>query len=147
MLRCSTLAVILTGAALVGCGGAGHDGSAKTTADALTPTELAAYAASHKIPTTPATDELRVAALISADRSTIRLYNFTSSPLAEIDVWVNGAWLQHVRGIGANNSVMVKTTDLYNAFGKNFASQSEPVTRVQLHIGGKFYNAMGPVTQ
>jgi len=77
----------------------------------------------------------------------LRLYNFSNNPLAQVDVWVNGAWMQHVRGIGASGSVIIKTADMYNAFGKNFASQSEPVTRVQLVIGDKFYNTMGPVTQ
>jgi hypothetical protein len=137
----------LAGTTILGCAASNKDGSSKMTADALTPTELAAYAASHHCPSTPASDDLRVAAVISPDRSELKLYNFSNAPLASVDVWVNGAWMQHVRGIGASGSVILKTTDLYNAFGKNFASQSEPVSKVQLGIGDKFYNAMGPVTQ
>ena len=144
----SQLAVCLVaGGSVLGCAGSNNDGSAKMTAEALTPTELAAYAASHSFPTTAPSDELRVAAIISPDRTQLKLYNFSNAPLADVDVWVNGAWMQHVRGIGASGSVIIKTTDLYNAFGKNFAGQSEPVSRVQLGIGDKFYNTMGPVTQ
>lgn len=147
MRRLSRIAAgILLGTAAVGCesnGGA----SAKLTAEALTPTELAAYAASHPFPTTQPSDHLRVAAIVNSNRTELKLYNFSNSPLADVDVWVNGAWCQHVRGIGASGSVIIKTSDLYNAFGKNFAGQSEPVSRVQLAIGDKFYNAMGPVTQ
>jgi hypothetical protein len=132
---------------LAGCAQSGQDGNSKLTAEAPTPTELAAYAARHKFPQTQPSDDLKVAALLSLDRTSIRIYNFSNEPLPEVDVWVNRAWLQHVRGIGANGSVTIKTADLYNAFGKNFSSQSEPVSKVQLEIDGRFYNAMGPVTE
>lgn len=129
----------------VGCAASGEN--SKTTAQAPTDTELAAYAARTKYPDLQPTDDLRVAALISPDRSSVKIYNFTNQPLPNVDVWVNKAWLQHVDGIGANGSVIIKTADLYNAFGKTFASQSEPLTKVQLKIGDHFYNTMGPVAQ
>ena len=133
--------------ALAGCAGPNQAGSAKMTADALSPTELAAYAARTPYPQTSPGNELRAAAIVSGDRSALKIYNFSNEPFAEVDVWVNGAWLQHVRGIGANGSVIVKTSDLYNAFGKNFSGQSEPMTKVQIRIGDRFYNAMGPVSE
>jgi hypothetical protein len=142
-----TLVILISSLFLAGCTQSGQDGNAKLTAEAPTATELAAYAARHKYPQTQPSDDLKVAALISSDRTTLRLYNFSNEPLPEVDVWVNRAWLQHVRGIGANGSVTIKTSDLYNAFGKNFSSQSEPVSKVQLELDGKFFNAMGPVTQ
>jgi len=113
----------------------------------MAPTELAAYAASHEYPATRPSNDLRVAALVNSDRSEIKIYNFTNDPLADVDVWVNSSWTQHVRGIGANGSVVVKTSDLYNHFGKSFAGQAEPVSRVQLNLAGSFYNVMGPVTE
>ena len=134
---------------LVGCASSDSnqpDGN-KMSAEAPTATEMAAYSASHPYPTTQARDDMRVAAIISTDRSMLRLYNFTNTPLADVEVWVNGAWCHHIRGVSANSSVVVRTTDLYNAFGKNFSSQSEPVSRVQIRIGSDFYNCMGPVTQ
>jgi hypothetical protein len=139
---------LFAGCAQMG-GGGGSDSSSnsKLTTQAPTDTELAAYASRHNFPTTQPGDDLRVAALISHDRATLRLYNFSNEPLADVNVWVNHAWLQHVSGIGANGSVTIKTIDLYNAFGKNFSSQAEPVSRVQLEIGNRFYNAMGPVTE
>jgi len=138
---------LFAGISIFGCAESNRDTSSKMTADAMSPTELAAYAASHHYPSMPATDDLRVAAIVSPDRSELKLYNFSNAPLADVDVWVNGSWMQHVRGIGASGSVIIKTSNLYNAFGKNFAGQSEPVSRVQLRTGDKFYNAMGPVTQ
>ncbi|HWE04791.1 MAG TPA: hypothetical protein VG326_20465 [Tepidisphaeraceae bacterium] len=139
--------ILLCGAAVAGCNGANSDSSAKMTAEAPTDTELAAYAASHPYPATQPAQEVKVAAIASPDRSTIKLYNFSNQPFSEIDVWVNGSWLQHVRGLPANGSIIIKSSDLYNAFGKNFASQKEPVSRVQLKTNGGFYDVMGPVAQ
>jgi hypothetical protein len=150
MSRNTRIAItLLCGAALVGCnaGNGNADSSARMTAEAPTDTELAAYSASHPYPSTQPTQEIKVAAIASPDRSTIKLYNFSNQPLSEIDVWVNGSWLQHVRGLPANGSVVLKTTDLYNAFGKNFSSQKEPVSRVQLKSSTGFYDVMGPVAQ
>ncbi len=113
----------------------------------MTNTELAAYAASHPYPTTQPVQDLKVAALVSSDRATIRIYNFSDHPLGGINVWINGAYVIRVRGLTANGSVVIKTSDLYNAFGKTFASQNEPVSRVQLQAETGFYNVMGPVSQ
>jgi hypothetical protein len=134
----------LTAALLTGCA---NSDTPKMTTDAAGPTELAAYAASHEFPATRPSNDLRVAALVSPDRSVIKIYNFTNDPLADVDVWVNGSFAQHIRGLGANGNVVVKTSDLYNHFGKSFASQSEPVSRVQIKVGDSLYNTMGPITE
>jgi len=142
--------VLLCGAALAGCNagnGGNGDGSTRLTAEAPTDTELAAYSASHPYPTTQPSQEIKVAAIASPDRNQIKLYNFSNHPFSEVDVWVNGSWLQHIRGLPANGSVIIKATDLYNAFGKNFAGQKEPVSRVQLKTSTGFYDVMGPVAQ
>lgn len=144
VFACLTLAGVING----GCAPTEKaDTTAKQTVIAPSATELAAYAGSHTFPTTRPSDELRVAALVSSDRGSIHIYNFSNAPLPEVDVWVNGAWVQHVRGISGNGHVIIRTAELYNSFGKNFAGQAEPVTRVQFVVGDKFFNAMGPVTQ
>jgi len=150
MLRLAKYTLVLAGAsALAGCQSTDQqDGTAtKLTAQAPTDTELAAYAASHPFPTSQTAEDSKLAAIASTDRQTIRLYNFTDKPYGDIDVWVNGSWVQHVSGLPANGSVIIKTIDLYDAFGKNFAGQKEPVARVQIRTENSVLNVLGPVTQ
>jgi len=138
---------ILAMVALVGCQGPDTSPNSKMTDVAPTNTELAAYAGAHAFPTTRPTHETKVAAIISADRSALHLYNFGNEALSPVDVWVNRAYVVHLRGIPANGSVIVKTADLYNALGKSFASQSDPIGQVNLLTPTEFYNVMGPVAQ
>lgn len=141
-------ASMVTALALVGCASPdANENAGRLTAEAPTNTELAAYAASHPYPSTQPTETVNVAAIASPDRSSIKLYNFTNRSFQDAKVWVNGGWLFHVQGLPANGSVVLNTSDLYNAIGKSFASQKEPISRVQIETPHGFYNALGPVSQ
>lgn len=147
-MRLAKYALALAGAAaLAGCQANEMADGNKQTAQAPTDTELAAYAAAHPFPSSQQAQDSKIAAIAAPDRASIRLYNFSDKPYSEVDVWVNGSWVQHVRGIPANGSVVINSVNLYNAFGKNFASQKEPIARVQIRTENGMLNAMGPIAQ
>ncbi len=110
--------------------------------------QLAAYAGGHLFPATqPARDDLRAAAIISADRSTLKVYNFSKEPIKEANVWVNGAFVGRINGIAPLSSVVIKTKDLYNSLGQNFVSTASTATRIQIQADGELSNVLGPATE
>jgi hypothetical protein len=150
--------ITLSVATLAGCSswsGAGATSSeTPATTDANraavatpTPEELAAYAGHAKFPADqqPKSD-LQLASILSPDKSTIKIYNFTNDPLRNIDVWVNGSYVQHVDGISPQSSVLIHTDELYNGLGKSFSGQSEPVSNVQVATDHGLYNTWGPAS-
>lgn len=148
-MRSRCVIALAAAVTLVGCAPKNDGSQDKQTALAKTPTELAAYAGHTAYPATmPASNDLRAAAIIGSKGDVLKIYNFSSTPLRNVDVWVNGAYVQHVDGIPAQqNSVSIKTEDLYNGLGKSFASQKEPVSRVQIRTMDGFYNVMGPAAE
>ena len=149
MLRTSLIVVAVL--LVAGCGAKQPGGSAsneKMTAQAPTATELAAYAGHATYPSSQqANNDLRAAAVVSPGRDAIKIYNFTAQPLRSVDVWINGAYVQHIGGIPPQGSVTLRSADLYNGLGKSFASQQEPVSRVQVKTADGFYNVMGPASE
>lgn len=146
---------LLSVVSLTGCAAMSH--SAPTTAESAyadraavarpTSEELAAYAGHSKFPAeaTPKND-LEVASIISSDKNTIKIYNFSGDSLRNVDVWVNGAFVQHVSGISPQSSVLIHVDELYNGLGKSFSSQSEPVSRVQIATDHGLYTTWGPAS-
>jgi hypothetical protein len=144
--------VLLSAMALGGCA-SGHgmfsssDTSAETNRAAVarpTSEELAAYAGHAKFPDTQAKTDLAVASIVSPDKTTIKIYNFSSNDLRNVDVWVNGSYVQHVSGISPQSSVLIHTAELYNGLGKSLAGQSEPISRVQVQTDEGLYTTWGP---
>jgi hypothetical protein len=123
------------------------DNGSRATTAAPTSTELAAYAASRHFPASlQGRGDLHTAAIVNRGGGIIRLYNFDSAPLRNVDVWVNQAFVQRVGALPANGSVEVRFGDLYNTVGRNLASQNEPIRQVQLVSDGNVYNAWGPAS-
>ena len=134
--------------ALAGCGTDmfGPNDSARLAAQAPTNAELAAYAGSHKYPTTqPAKDNLKVASIIDPNRGVLKVYNFSNQPIQDGNVWVNQSYVQHIRGIAPGSApVLIREGDLYNNLGQRFSSQQEHVRTVQIETAGNLYTVMGP---
>ena len=116
-------------------------------AEAMTDTQLAAYAGNAKFPNTQARDNWKVAAIVSGDRRTIKIYNFEGQPLRAVNLWVNGAYVQPIQGIPSQGRTIVRTDKLYNGLGDTFAKRSEEVARVQLETRDGLYNLLGPATE
>ena len=154
-------------AAVVGCinGGGGRrqavdssahgapHASATTTptvdapAEALSDTELAAWAGDAEFPAAQPRNDWRVAAIVTKDRRAIKLYNFESTPLRAVNVWVNGAYLQPLSALPAHSKAIIRGDKLFNKGGKRFSERGEEVTRVQLETREGLYDVMGPSTE
>jgi hypothetical protein len=146
---------VLLMAVLFGCGSGGRGRAPATSEDDMTPpaqamsdTQLAAHAGNAKFPTTQPQDGRRIAAIVSKDRRTIKLYNFETTPLrGRINLWVNGSYVQPITGIPAQSKAVIRTDKLFNGLGNTFASRAEEVARVQLETPDGLYNVMGPATE
>ncbi|HZL35629.1 MAG TPA: hypothetical protein VFC78_09995 [Tepidisphaeraceae bacterium] len=148
MLKYTLMLAIAVGVAGCGPKNGGGAGGDKMTTQAPGPTELAAYAGHAVYPANQtATNDLQTAAIVTSSRDTLKIYNFSGHALRNVEVWVNGAFVQHISGIPAQGSVSVKSSDLYNGLGKNFAGQKEPFSKVQLKTPDGFYNAWGPAAE
>ena len=155
MLRQSLVAVFVAALA-AGCAGGKPAQKAGSTsngngmdppAEAMSDTQLAAYAGNAKFPTTQPQSSVRVAGIVSADRKTIKIYNFENQPLRAVNLWVNGAYVQPIQGIPAHGRTIVRTDKLFNGLGDTFAKRSEEVTRVQLETREGLYTLLGPATE
>jgi hypothetical protein len=143
-----TLALVVV-AALAGCqAGASFDpqfgDSNKQSSEQRT--QLAAFAASTEFPRdAQASDNLRAAAVINRQNSSIRIYNFSDRPLRDAHVWVNGAFVNRVDNIPPNGSVVIPRSNFYDATGRSLSTQSTSANRVQIQWGDELYNLQGPV--
>ena len=147
---------VLVMAVLFGCAGGGRSRSTASRnltatmdppAQAMTDTQLAAHAGDAEFPTARASDGKRVAAIVTADRRTIKLYNFENAPISAVNVWINGAYVQPLRAIPAHSKAPIRTDKLFNKGGQRFSERGEEVTRVQLETSEGVFNAMGPATE
>ena len=149
--------VVVAAAMLVGCAGGGSGarrnavaGSTSPTdppAEAMSDTQLAAHAGNAKFPSARPEDGRRIAAIVSRDRRTIKLYNFESNPVRAVNVWVNGSYVQPIQGIPGQSKAVIRTEKLFNGLGNTFASRNEEVARVQLETQDGLFNVMGPATE
>ena len=158
MLR-ETFVVVLA-AAMVGCVGGGKsrqtassDRAANGTptvdapAEAMSDTQLAAFAGDAEFPTTRTRADQRVAAIVTKDRNAIKLYNFENNPIRAVKVWVNEAYVQPLQAIPANSKAIIRGDKLFNKGGQRFSERGEEVTRVQLETQEGLYDVMGPATE
>ena len=137
--QCLVMAAAL---ALAGC----ETDSARITAQAPTDAELAAFAGGHQYPATqPTKNDLRAVAIVDRSAGLLKLYNFSSRPLDNADVWVNQSYVQHIRGIAPGSApVVIRFRDLYNSLGQRLSSQNEQVHLVQVSASGTLYTLQGP---
>ena len=146
----TTAATLLTAIALCGCGG-GKKSSSVNSMDGTnipnTPTELAAYAGNARFPQTQPVMEPTVAALVSRDNRTLKLYNFGKQPIRNVDVWINGSFVKRIGGIAPQSKVVINTTEIYNGLGHTLASRGEEVSRVQIDDRGRLSTLMGPLAE
>jgi hypothetical protein len=149
MLRTILTASFLASAlALTGCAGSG---TAKSSTDGAnipnTPTELAAYAGNARFPQTQPVVEQTIAAIVSRDKKTLKLYNFGKQPIRNVDVWVNGSFVKRIGGIAPQSNVVISTDEIYNGLGHTLASRGEEVSRVQLADSVRLTTVMGPASE
>lgn len=142
--------LLVAAMAAAGCSsnpfGPGDD--SRVVAKAPTDAELAAYAGSHKYPSTQPASELKAAAIVDRARGVIKIYNFNHRPIQDADVWVNHSYVAHVRGLApASAPVYIRLSDLYNTFGQRFSSQNEQVQSVEIEQSGQLYSLLGTAAE
>ena len=106
---------------------------------------LAAFAASSRYPDTQPSDELRLTALIDREADTVQVINPTDRALRDVNVWVNGSFVNHVDAIPAHGSVTLHRARFYDAGGNTLSSMNTSAFRVELQSEGEFYKVLGPV--
>ena len=143
-----TIPALILALAASGCAG---KKSTSTSLDGTnipnTPTELAAYAGNARFPQTQPVAENSVAAIVSRDNKTIKLYNFGKQPIRNVDVWVNGSFVKRIGGIAPQSKVVINTAEIYNGLGHTLASRGEEISRVQIEDQGRLYTLMGPAAE
>lgn len=130
-----TLLVLGLGLLMIGC-----TNSNETARN----TRLAAYASSTPYPTTRASDDLRVAAIVNRHEGTIRLINFSNRTLSDANVWVNGSFVRKVTSLPASGSVTLSTASMYDSSGRSMAAQKTNPVTIQLQTDDGLYNLLGP---
>ena len=156
-MRRQAVAVIVM-AVLFGCAtGGGRSRSAVSRnnastitdppAQAMSDTQLAAHAGNAEFPREAASDGRRVAAIVTGDRRTIKLYNFDNTPINAVNVWVNQAYVQPLRALPAHSKSLIRADKLFNKGGQRFSERNEEVNSVQLETPQGLFTAMGPQTE
>ena len=147
---------VLVMAVLFGCAGGGRSRSTASRnlsrsmdppAQAMTDEALAAHAGGAQVPGGRASDARRVAAIVTADRRTIKVYNFENAPITAVNVWVNGAYVQPLRAIPARSKAVIRTDKSFNKGGQRFSERGEDVNAVHLETPDGLFVAMGPQTE
>lgn len=141
--------VLLALAAVAGCSAVGDFNPVGQGAEKdMTPTQLAAFAATAKYPDTQPSSALKVAAIINHEKGTIKVYNFTGQAVHNAKVWVNKAYVAKIDGIAPQNKATVDLDKLYGPFGNNFASQKDtPISSVQLQTDEGLFDVEGPAQE
>jgi hypothetical protein len=141
--------VLAAFATLAGCSADAGFNPVGKSSEEMTPTQLAAYAATSKYPTEaqPSSD-LRAAAIVNRDKGTIKIYNFSDRPIHAARVWVNKAFVAKIDGIAPQQKVTISTDKMYGPFGNTFADQKDtPIGTVQLQTDEGLFNLQGPAQE
>jgi hypothetical protein len=140
--RANVIAIVLA-TLVAGCAGKG-------TGLAVAPlpneqAELTAYAAGARFPEgTQASDDVKVTAVVDRSERTIAIRNFGDDELKDLEVWVDGKYVRRLPALAARAGVVLHFGQFYDAAGETLAAGNGTVARVQLKVGDRLLNAMGP---
>lgn len=159
MLRYAIL-VLVSGVA-IGCQGSGNNqpaGGGTNPNESPAPTtspsagmpsdmnaERAAYAARATYPVGQATNDLHLTAMVNRSRSDqIRIINPTDRTIDNASVWVNGKYVTYLAHIPAQSVVKLSRDDFYDNAGHRLSSGNTPANQIQVEVGDRLFNVMGP---
>jgi hypothetical protein len=138
MLRGTLLT--LAAASLVGCSSSMN--LDPMAGDKEQATQMAAYAASAKHPTTAPASDWQVASIISGN--TLKIINYTNNTITDAVVWVNGLYVTKVGTIPANATVTTAFAKFYDANGDVLNTDKTPVKDVVVESGSGVHTLLGP---
>ena len=147
MLRWGLLLLAMT--IVAGCESTGQSPPVtETNPQGPTNTQRAAYAASVHFPANiNARDDLPITALINAPSNEIKLYNFSTRPLRNVDVWVNQAFVTHLDGIPARGSVTLHSGDFYNSLGSSLFNEKQAIRQIHVQSSEGVHLVWGPLSE
>jgi hypothetical protein len=105
-------------------------------------TQLAAFAAQAKHPTTAPAADWQVASMISGN--TLKIINYTNNNIADAVVWVNGLYVTKVGTVPANATVTVPFAHFYDVNGDVLNTDKIPVRDVVVESNGGVHTLLGP---
>lgn len=141
-LIAASLSILL----IVGCSSDNSTSSNASGAAGPTDTERAAYAASVHFPSeAPMTSE--IAAVSMPAEHAVKLYNFSTRPLRNVNVWINQAFVMHLNGIPARGSVTLNTANFYNALGSSLVKENQGIRQIVINSDEGVYSVMGPLSE
>ncbi len=140
MFKRTSIALVLlaTGAGIVGC---------TTTDDKKQSTELAAQSAATNFPDKlEAKTSDRVGVIVNADLKSIKVVNFGEA-IANVDIWINGAYLYHAENIPANGYLKLDESKFYDHSGHALTESQVRVNTVQIANSDHLWTLLGPVSE
>jgi len=137
MLRESLLT--LAAVSLIGCS---SSMSLDPTGDKQDATQMAAFAASVKHPTTAPASDWQVASMISGN--TLKIINYTNNNITDGVVWINGLYVTKVGTVPANTTITVPFAHFYNVTGDVLNTDKTPVRDVVVESGSGMHTLLGP---
>ncbi len=130
----------LAAASLVGCSSSmALDPNIGGSSDA---TQLAAYAATAKLPTTQPANDWQVASMISGN--TLKIINYTDKNIDDAVVWINGLYVTKVGTIPANATITTLFAKFYDVNGDVLNTDKTPVRSVVVESGSGVHQLLGP---
>jgi hypothetical protein len=144
MVRTTLIALALVG--LAGCQANTANQPVAAREDRNRPAQLAAYAASARLPeNVQYRNDLQAAAVVDRDTGAVHIYNFTDKPLAGGNLWINKTYVQRFRNVPARSEVTLPRNRFFDRNGQALSTVSTPVESVQLQWDNDVYTLLGPV--
>lgn len=108
-------------------------------------TQMAAFAATAKHPTTAPASDWQVASMISGN--TLKIINYTNNNVDNAVVWVNGLYVTKVGTIPANGTIVVPFAHFYDVNGDVLNTDRTPVKDVVVESGSGVHTLLGPTVE
>jgi hypothetical protein len=105
-------------------------------------TQMAAFAAQAKHPTTQPQADWQVASMISGN--TLKVINYTDKNITDATVWINGLYVTKVGTVPANATVAVPFAHFYDVNGNVLNTDKIPVRDVVIESGNGVHSLLGP---
>lgn len=110
--------------------------------------ERAAYAARVRYPIGQPADDLHLTALVDrAHSDQIRIVNPTDSTIDNASVWINGKYVSYVAHIPAHSVLKLDRNQFYDNGGHSLSEGNTQAEHINVQIGERLFNVMGPAFQ
>jgi hypothetical protein len=140
MLRGTLLT--LAAASLIGCSASGNLDPGNVLGGNSDATQMAAFAATAKHPTTAPANDWQVASMINGNQ--LKIVNYTNTNIADAVVWINGLYVTRVGTIPANATIATPFAKFYDVNGNVLNTDKTPVRDVVVESGGGVHQLLGP---